>query len=202
MNRIGILLFSLFLLLNCDNRKRYNNDLTPFQREINDFFKDASVSPLKKRDLKNFRGLDFFAYDSIYLVTAKLTKTPKEKPFMMLTTTDMVVEYIKYGTVSFELLNNQYSLDIYKNLEDPNERDNLFLPFLDDTNGNESYGGGRYINLDIPQVDNLIIDFNSAFNPYCVYDEKYSCPIVPRENYMPLEINAGVKNFVKNTKFN
>ena len=198
MNRICILLFSLFLLLNCDNRKRYNNDLTPFQREINDFFKDASVSPLKKRDLKNFRGLDFFTYDSTYLVTAKLTKTPKEKPFMMLTTTDMVVEYIKYGTVSFELLNNQYSLDIYKNLEDPNERDNLFLPFLDDTNGNESYGGGRYINLDIPQVDNLIIDFNSAFNPYCVYDEKYSCPIVPRENYMPLEINAGVKNFVKN----
>ena len=196
MNRICILLFSLFLLLNCDNRKRYNNDLTPFQREINDFFKDASVSPLKKRDLKNFRGLDFFTYDSTYLVTAKLTKTPKEKPFMMLTTTDMVVEYIKYGTVSFELLDNQYSLDIYKNLEDPNERDNLFLPFLDDTNGNESYGGGRYINLDIPQVDNLIIDFNSAFNPYCVYDEKYSCPIVPRENYLPLEIKAGVKNFL------
>jgi len=196
MNRIGILLFSLFLLLNCDNRKRYNNDLTPFQREINDFFKDASVSPLKKRDLKNFRGLDFFTYDSTYLVAAKLTKTPKEKPFMMLTTTDMAVEYIKYGTVSFELLNNQYSLDIYKNLEDPNERDNLFLPFLDDTNGNESYGGGRYINLSIPQDDNLIIDFNSAFNPYCVYDEKYSCPIVPRENYIPLEIKAGVKNFL------
>ena len=196
MNRICILLFSLFLLLNCDNRKRYNNDLTPFQREIKDFFKDASVSPLKKRDLKNFRGLDFFTYDSTYLVTAKLTKTPKEKPFMMLTTTDMMVEYIKYGTVSFELLNNQYSLDIYKNLEDPNERDNLFLPFLDDTNGNESYGGGRYINLDIAQVDNLIIDFNSAFNPYCVYDEKYSCPIVPRENYLPLEIKAGVKNFL------
>ena len=196
MNRICILLFSLFLLLNCDNRKRFNTDLTPFQREINDFFKDASVSPLKKRDLKNFRGLDFFAYDSIYLVTAKLTKTPKEKPFMMLTTTDMMVEYIKYGTVSFELLNNQYSLDIYKNLEDPNERDNLFLPFLDDTNGNESYGGGRYINLDIPQVDNLIIDFNSAFNPYCVYDEKYSCPIVPIDNYLPLEIKAGVMNFI------
>ena len=196
MNRICILLFSLFLLLNCDNRKRFNTDLTPFQREINDFFKDASVSPLKKRDLKNFRGLDFFTYDSTYLVTAKLTKTPKEKPFMMLTTTDMMVEYIKYGTVSFELLNNQYSLDIYKNLEDPNERDNLFLPFLDDTNGNESYGGGRYINLDIPQDDNLIIDFNSAFNPYCVYDEKYSCPIVPRENYLPLEIKAGVMNFL------
>ena len=182
--------------LNCEDKKRYHNDLTPFQKEINDFFKDASVTPLKKRDLKTFRGLDFFTFDSTYVVIAKLTKTPKEKSFKMKTTTDMMVEYIKYGTVSFELLNNQYSLDIYKNLEDPNERDNLFLPFLDDTNGNESYGGGRYINLDIPQVDNLIIDFNSAFNPYCVYGEKYSCPIVPAENYLPLEIKAGVMNFL------
>ena len=102
-----------------------------------------------------------------------------------------------------KVLNNETDESIYnyfrptnKNLEDPNERDNLFLPFIDDTNGNESYGGGRYINLDIPQVDNLIIDFNSAFNPYCVYDEKYSCPIVPRENYLPLEIKAGVMNFL------
>ena len=201
MNRLCILLFSLFLLFNCDNRKRFNTDLTPFQREINDFFKDASVSPLKKRDLKNFRGLDFFTFDSIYVVIAKLIKTPKEKSFKMKTTTNSFVEHIKHGIVSFELLGNTYNLNIYKNLENIDEegyRDYLFLPFLDETNGNESYGGGRYINLDIPQGDNIIIDFNSAFNPYCVYDEKYSCPIVPRENYLPLEIIAGVKNFVKN----
>ena len=201
MNRSILLLFSFFLLLNCDNRKRYNSDLTPFQKEINDFFKDASVTPLKKRDLKTFRGLDFFTFDSTYVVIAKLIKTPKEKSFKMKTTTDSFVEHIKHGIVSFELLGNSYNLNIYRNLENIDEqgyRDYLFLPFLDDTNGNESYGGGRYINLDIPQGDNIIIDFNSAFNPYCVYDEKYSCPIVPRENYLPLEVFAGVKNFVKN----
>ena len=201
MNRSILLLFSFFLLLNCDNRKRYNSDLTPFQKEINDFFKDASVTPLKKRDLKTFRGLDFFTFDSTYVVIAKLIKTPKEKSFKMKTTTNSFVEHIKHGIVSFELLGNSYNLNIYRNLENIDEqgyRDYLFLPFLDDTNGNESYGGGRYINLDIPQGDNIIIDFNSAFNPYCVYDEKYSCPIVPRENYLPLEVFAGVKNFVKN----
>ena len=201
MNRSILLLFSFFLLLNCDNRKRYNSDLTPFQKEINDFFKDASVTPLKKRDLKTFRGLDFFTFDSTYVVIAKLIKTPNEKSFKMKTTTDSFVEHIKHGIVSFELLGNSYNLNIYRNLENIDEqgyRDYLFLPFLDDTNGNESYGGGRYINLDIPQGDNIIIDFNSAFNPYCVYDEKYSCPIVPRENYLPLEVFAGVKNFVKN----
>ena len=197
MNRYLLVLFSLLLFLNCENKKRYDKNLTPFQKEMNEFFKDASISPLKEKDLKNFKGLDFFAFDSSYVVNAALTRTPEEKSFKMKTTTDRLPEYIKYGIVTFDLFNKSYSLNIYKNLEDINKegyREYLFLPFLDDTNGFESYGGGRYIDLDIPEGNNLVIDFNSAYNPYCVYDEKYSCPIVPRENYLPLEINAGIKN--------
>lgn len=198
MNRSLLVLFSLLLILNCESKKRYDKNLTPFQKEINEFFKDASISPLKEKDLKTFRGLDFFVFDSSYVVNAALTRTPDEKSFKMKTTTDRLPEYIKYGTVTFDLFDKNYSLNIYKNLEDINTqgyRDYLFLPFLDDTNGFESYGGGRYIDLDIPKGSNLIIDFNSAYNPYCVYDEKYSCPIVPKDNYLPLEINAGVKDY-------
>ena len=201
MNRYLLVLFSLLLFLNCENKKRYDKNLTPFQKEMNEFFKDASISPLKEKDLKNFKGLDFFAFDSSYVVNAALIRTPEEKSFKMKTTTDMLPEYIKYGIVKFDLFGKSYSLNIYKNLEGINKegyRDYLFLPFLDDTNGFESYGGGRYIDLDVTEEDNLVIDFNSAYNPYCVYDEKYSCPIVPRENYLPLEINAGVKAFLKN----
>ena len=201
MNRSLLVLFSLLLILNCESKKRYDKNLTPFQKEMNEFFKDASISPLKEKDLKTFRGLDFFVFDSSYVVNAALTRTPDEKSFKMKTTTDRLPEYIKYGTVTFDLFGKSYSLNIYKNLEGINKEgyeDYLFLPFLDDTNGDESYGGGRYIDLDIPKGSNLIIDFNSAYNPYCVYDEKYSCPIVPRDNYLPLEINAGVKNFNKN----
>ncbi len=198
MNRSLLVLFSLLLILNCESKKRYDKNLTPFQKEINEFFKDASISPLKEKDLKTFRGLDFFVFDSSYVVNAALTRTLDEKSFKMKTTTDRLPEYIKYGTVTFDLFDKNYSLNIYKNLEDINTqgyRDYLFLPFLDDTNGFESYGGGRYIDLDIPKGSNLIIDFNSAYNPYCVYDEKYSCPIVPKDNYLPLEINAGVKDY-------
>jgi len=198
MNKSLLILFSLLLILNCESKKRYDKNLTPFQKEINEFFKDASISPLKEKDLKTFRGLDFFVFDSSYVVNAALTRTPDEKSFKMKTTTDRLPEYIKYGTVTFDLFDKNYSLNIYKNLEDINKqgyRDYLFLPFLDDTNGSESYGGGRYIDLDIPKGSNLIIDFNSAYNPYCVYDEKYSCPIVPKDNYLPLEINAGVKDY-------
>ena len=201
MNRFLLVLFSLLLILNCENKKRYDKSFTPFQKEMNEFFKDASISPLKEKDLKNFKGLDFFAFDSSYVVNADLTRTPEEKSFKMKTTTDRLPEYIKYGIVTFDLFNKSYSLNIYKNLEDINKegyREYLFLPFLDDTNGFESYGGGRYIDLDIPKGDNLVIDFNSAYNPYCVYDEKYSCPIVPRDNYLSIKINAGVKAFAKN----
>ena len=201
MNRFLLVLFSLLLILNCENKKRYDKSFTPFQKEMNEFFKDASISPLKEKDLKNFKGLDFFAFDSSYVVNAALTRTPEEKSFKMKTTTDRLPEYIKYGIVTFDLFNKSYSLNIYKNLEDINKegyREYLFLPFLDDTNGFESYGGGRYIDLDIPEGDNLVIDFNSAYNPYCVYDEKYSCPIVPRDNYLSIKINVGVKAFAKN----
>ena len=197
MNRFLLVLFSLLLILNCENKKRYDKSFTPFQKEMNEFFKDASISPLKEKDLKNFKGLDFFAFDSSYVVNAALIRTPEEKSFKMKTTTDRLPEYIKYGIVTFDLFGKSHSLNIYKNLEDINKegyREYLFLPFLDDTNGFESYGGGRYIDLDIPEGNNLVIDFNSAYNPYCVYDEKYSCPIVPRENYLSLEINAGIKN--------
>ena len=200
MNRFLLVLFSLLLILNCENKKRYDKSFTPFQKEMNEFFKDASISPLKEKDLKNFKGLDFFAFDSSYVVNAALIRTPEEKSFKMKTTTDRLPEYIKYGIVTFDLFGKSHSLNIYKNLEDINKegyREYLFLPFLDDTNGFESYGGGRYIDLDIPEGNNLVIDFNSAYNPYCVYDEKYSCPIVPRENYLPLKINVGVKNFNK-----
>lgn len=201
MNRFLLVLFSLLLILNCENKKRYDKSFTPFQKEMNEFFKDASISPLKEKDLKNFKGLDFFAFDSSYVVNAALIRTPEEKSFKMKTTTDRLPEYIKYGIVTFDLFNKSYSLNIYKNLEDINKegyREYLFLPFLDDTNGFESYGGGRYIDLDIPEGNNLVIDFNSAYNPYCVYDEKYSCPIVPRDNYLSIKINAGVKAFAKN----
>ena len=201
MNRILLVLFSFFLILNCENKKRYDKNFTPFQKEMNEFFKDASISPLKEKDLKKFKELDFFDFDSSYVVKAKLIRTPDEKSFKMKTTTDRLPEYVKYGDVSFELFGKSYSLNIYRNLDIVNKEgyeDYLFLPFLDDTNGVESYGGGRYIDFDIPIDNYLIIDFNTAYNPYCAYNEKYSCPIVPRENYLPIKINAGVKAFAKN----
>ena len=175
--------------------------LTDYQRQVNTFFKDASVSPLKAKDLKSFKGVDFFRFDSSYAVYAKIQKTPESPPFKMKTTTDIPVDFRMYGKLIFNLKDQQHVLTVYENLEhdDSKEYENyLFLPFLDKTNGFETYGGGRYIDLYQYDNDSILIDFNRAYNPQCVYDEKFSCPIVPRNNLLNLRIEAGVKNFVEN----
>ena len=196
-----VLLIIVFLIFSCVGEKRYEDlNLTDYQKQVNNFFKDASVSPLKPRDLKNFRGLDFFEFDSSYVVYAKIQKTPDSQPFKMKTTTDNLADFRKYGILTFNLNDEQYTLTAYENLDylDVEGYENyLFLPFLDQTNGNETYGGGRYIDLYRYNNDSILIDFNRAYNPLCVYDENFSCPIVPRENLLNIRVEAGVKNFIR-----
>ena len=91
-------------------------------------------------------------------------------------------------------MNLYQSLDL-KKIEE--YKDALFLPFTDLTSGVDSYGGGKYIDLKIPQGTTITIDFNRAYNPYCAYNHKYSCPIPPQENDLAIEIRAGVKKFKK-----
>ena len=193
-----VILFGL-ILVNCQNDKKVIKQFeAEYQKNLNALFKDASKSPLKPNDLKRFKALEFFALDSNFVVRAKLNQTPDSIFFDMRTNTDRFSKERVYGILEFKIDAQKFNLKVYQNiyaLESNNKA--LFLPFLDDTNGNSSYGGGRYIDLSIPTSDSLWIDFNRAFNPYCAYNEKYSCPIVPRENYIPLPIEAGMKRYVE-----
>ncbi|MGB5417444.1 DUF1684 domain-containing protein [Algibacter sp.] len=191
-------LFSVFT--SCAQDKRPVKGETEFQKEMNASYKDASKSPLKDTDRKNFEGLDFFSFDSTYVVLADFKRTPNEKAFKMKTTTSNQPIYVKYGELAFSLKGETFVLNIYQNQglnEKEGYEDYLFLPFLDETNGLESYGGGRYLDARIPEGDTMEIDFNKAYNPYCAYNDKYSCPIVPRENYLKTRVEAGVKAFDK-----
>tara|TARA_R110000868_G_scaffold91812_6_gene254482 strand:- start:7952 stop:8557 length:606 start_codon:yes stop_codon:yes gene_type:complete len=193
-----IVILLSFGLSSCKDQKIPVQGDTEFQKELNAVFKDASTTPLKRKDQKEFEGLEFFKYDSTYVVKALFTRTENERPFKMKTSTDSLQDYVKYGVVEFSLKGERYQLNMYQNLElitQEGYEDYLFLPFLDETNGMESYGGGRYIELRTPQSNTITIDFNSAYNPYCAYNEKYSCPLVPRENYLKTRIEAGVKVF-------
>ena len=199
MKKIAYLLFIVFMS-SCAQEKRVLIGETKFQQELNADFKDATKSPLNKKDLRKFRGLDFFKFDSIYVVSAILKRTPDTEFFKMKTTTSRVSNYRVYAELTFQVKGEPFSLNVYQNqdlLQKEEYEDYLFLPFLDDTNGEESYAGGRYIELRIPKGDSIIIDFNAAYNPYCAYNDKYSCPIVPRNNYVSTNIEAGVKAFKK-----
>ncbi|WP_411894698.1 DUF1684 domain-containing protein [Winogradskyella sp. A2] len=190
----------IFLVFGCSQKKHSLKGQTEWQRQTNSNFKDASKSPLKAKDLKNFTGLDFFDFDSTFVVKAILERTPNSEWFNMKTTDDRLSKERIYGILKFQIKGNPYQLNVYQgeeNMQTEGYEDYLFLPFLDDTNGNISYGGGRYIDLRIPNNDSIIIDFNKAYNPLCVYNEKYSCPIVPRVNYLDIEIKAGMKKFKK-----
>ena len=198
--RYIILLFVIITNLSCAQDKLPLLGDTDYQRQMNADFKDAAKSPLTDRDRKIFRSLDFFKFDSIYMVNADFKRTPDETPFKMKTTTDREVDYIKYGEATFTIKDKILKLNVYQDLDmakEVGQEEALFLPFMDNTNGVESYKGGRYIEVKLPKDDKIFIDFNKAYNPYCAYNKKYSCPIVPSENILYVRIEAGVKKYTK-----
>ncbi len=204
MQKINLLLILLTFLGGCSQKKEIFDDYTAsiknFQYKLNVEFSDTKISPLTKKDLKKFKSLDFFPIDSTYRVIAKFELNENPIFFEMPTSTDRRPIYKTYGTATFTLNGKELKLHIYQNqnlIKEPDYKNYLFIPFTDLTNSNGSYGGGRYIDLEIPEGDTMVIDFNRAYNPYCAYNEKYSCPIPPRENDLPVKIKAGVKDYLK-----
>ena len=192
------------ILCSCNSQgKRALLGKTEYQQKLNASYKDASKSPLKKKDLKGFKGLDFFPVDSTFIVIATLVKIANAPTFEMATTTDRKPLYKEYGTLNFTLKGKACELTIYRSqddLRDEKYKDYLFLPFTDATSSNESYGGGRYMDVmtTSENTDGTIeLNFNNTYNPYCAYNDKYSCPLTPRKNHLDLEIKAGIKVFEK-----
>ena len=203
MKKITIL-FSFLLIVACNSKdKRPLIGDTEYQQKLNASYKDATKSPLKKKDLKKFKGLDFFPVDSTFIVIAKLTKIANAPTFEMATTTDRKPLYKEYGVLNFQLKGKDCAITIYQSqddLRDEEYKDYLFLPFTDDTSGNESYGGGRYMDAmttDEKADGTIELNFNNTYNPYCAYNDKYSCPLTPRKNHLDLEIKAGIKAGIK-----
>lgn len=154
---------------------------------------------VKKADKKYFK---FFAASGDYKIEAGFTRINDTIGFMMPTSGKSPKRYFRYGYLHFSLGGKQLKLTIFQSkdlMADPTYKDYLFLPFTDLTSGEESYGGGRYIDFEIRDIKNnkVIIDFNKAYNPYCAYSTGYNCPIPPRENDLPVAIKAGEKNYGK-----
>lgn len=189
------------IFLSCNfNSETYIEKIQKEREETDKEFKNPDKSPLKKEDIANFKGLEYFPVDTIYRVKAKIEKVKDADTILFKTTTERTPKYYTYAIAKFRLNNEDFEIKLYRNVEFMNHEEYgklLFLPFSDYTSGNETYGGGRYIDIEIPEGDEVIIDFNKSYNPYCAYNSKYSCPIPPDDNFIKTEIKAGVKKFDK-----
>jgi uncharacterized protein (DUF1684 family) len=199
MKKLVIFLFSFFVLQFShaqEDSASSIKEITLFREKLNNEYKDVETSPLSGKERQAFKQINFFPVDLKYMVTAKLVRTPGEKVFGMPTSGNIKKNYVKYGEVQFSLMGTEYKLNVYQSidlLKERKYRNYLFIPFRDATSGKETYGGGRYIDLTIPRADTITINFNLAYHPYCAYTEGYNCPIPPRENYLPVKVEAGVR---------
>jgi len=174
-------------------------------REIRDrSFRSAAETPLRAEDFSNFKGLNYFAPDAKYAVKTKLEKRSDAQFLMMPTSIGTSRKYFKYGVLKFELDGKNFSLSVYQSEASAKKANNqglLFVPFRDLTNGTETYGAGRYLDIRIPAGDEVILNFNLAYNPSCAYgNDNFSCAIPPKENFLQTEIKAGEKIFPHSAK--
>ncbi len=191
---IGFLICGTTNLLAQDST--WTEKAVAYQQHLNKEFSDHKTSPLPEKKIAKFDGLPFFEVDKKLIFQAEFLRTPYESPFMMRTTTDRESIYVKYGEIYFNINGTEYKLNVYQSQQlsaDPEYADYLFVPFTDLTNGKSTYGGGRYLDLHIPEGETVLLDFNRAYNPYCAYSKRYSCPIPPAENDLEIPIEAGVK---------
>lgn len=190
---IVFVLFTLNVSAQTDTTEKSIND---FQKSLVQEYSDKETSPLNTEAKRNFKGIHFYEVNKELITLAQFTRTPNEKSFYMNTSSGKRKEYVKYGIATFEVNHEKHSLSIYQSLDlikSAEYKDYLFIPFTDDTNGTETYEGGRYLDLTTPNGTTILLDFNKAYQPYCAYTTGYNCPIPPQENYIPVKITAGVK---------
>jgi len=174
--------------------ERREEKLKVFREKRDRFFKQDPHSPLKETDRKRFKNLLYYPIDLKYTMVGSIEKYPTEpKPIYVNLPTNKEREkkYVKYGRFKFKLEGKEYILQIYR----PLGEGELFLPFKDKTSETETYRMGRYLNIEPRPGGKVLIDFNRAFNPFCQYHEKYTCPFAPKENWLDIEIRAGEKRF-------
>jgi uncharacterized protein (DUF1684 family) len=159
----------------------------------------ATHEVVKGKDKKYFR---FFPIDSNYRIQCSFEKIKDTIGFSMKTSGNTLQQYFKYGKIVFSIRDTVLHLFVYQSKELMKTKeyaDYLFVPFTDLTTGYESYGSGRYVEFNIPQIvqNKVTIDFNKAYNPYCAYSSDYHCPVPPKENFLKIAMDAGEMNFGK-----
>ena len=187
--------FILTSVIKSGLQDRYAQDIISYRQQKDKHFKTSEESPIE--DQPGFKELQYFEPDKKYRVKPLLLLI-KDSSFVKINNNDGEKNtYWRYAHAVFTIDKETDTLIVYRKKSLSLEDKNYFLPFFDATNGDETYDGGRYIDLEIRDTSALILDFNLAYNPYCVYNYRFSCPIPPKENKLERRIEAGEKVYYK-----
>jgi uncharacterized protein (DUF1684 family) len=165
------------------------SQLTNFRQMKDEFFHTDPDSPLTEEQKQNFKGLNYFDENPDLDLIVDVERFPEQEEIQMQTTTGHVQTYFRYGRFKFPVEGQEAALTIYQGDH------GYFLPFVDSLAGKETYGAGRYLEPEQISGGRFRVDFNLAYNPFCAYNEYYSCPLTPFENRIDAPIRAGEKVF-------
>lgn len=161
------------------------------------FFQSHPQSPLPRSEKEGFDGLSYYEVKPELRFELELHEHDEKEKIEVDDSTGGRQEYLRWGEFRFTLNGQEYNLQAYKSK--PGES-RLWVPFKDETNGEETYGAGRYLDLESKRHkkgNKWVLDFNQAYNPFCAYSEHYTCPFIPPDNWLEVRIEAGEKNYQK-----
>ena len=165
------------------------NDLQTLRLQKDEFFAQDHHSPLTHEQRHNFNGLDYFPENPDLRVEVEVEENVEKEEFLMQTSTGDYQPFQRYGKFNFEVDGQSAELTVYVN------EHGYFMPFVDNLRGTETYPAGRYLEPEPLSSGKFLVDFNLAYNPYCAYNDLYSCPLTPAENRIRVPVQAGEKIF-------
>lgn len=190
---VVVLITVFYSFMGSQDQTAYINEIKTERDDKDRFMRTSPESPFASNP-ENFKGLQYYSPDIRYKITSDLIPVKNKKTVVLSTNDGKEQRYIEYAYAEFDLDGYHHKLLILEIIDEGQSRGNLFLAFGDETSAVETYGAGRY--LDISKVsgsNSITLDFNKAYNPYCAYNDTYSCPIPPAENLLKVPINAGEK---------
>lgn len=187
---IIIIISSIFMLMLSTEADDYSREILGQRITKDVWLSNDFESPFVKTNTP-FQRLDYFPPNKEFAITAKFIKNNNADSVNLITNMGEAQTYLIYGEASF----NVNGLDCTLQLLYLASGGELFIPFIDATSGNSTYGAGRYLAAYIPIGDEIILDFNKAYNPYCAYVDAFSCPFPPKANILKATIEAGEKTY-------
>jgi uncharacterized protein len=166
-------------------------ELEQFRKLKDEFFRKGPGSPLTAEQMKDL-SLKYFPENSSMRFELPLERNSEPERVTMQTSTGTTQEYYRIGQIRFKVNSQEAALQVYEAVDHPGS---FFIPFVDATAPAETYGAGRYLEPEEIRANELRVDFNYCYNPYCAYNSNWSCPIPPPENRLKVRIEAGEKKF-------